>query len=405
MSEKTHLQSTSPDHDVTLHWFLPTYGDSRGITAGGHGAGNHVGNRKADLRYLTQLALAAETNGFDSVLIPTGAWCADAWVIASTLAAATERLKFLVALRPGLASPTLAAQQAATLADLSGGRVLVNVVVGGENHEQRSFGDHLDKAARYARAGEELAVIRRLWAGEAVDFHGDHVHVEGAALANPPAAAPPVFFGGSSDPALAVAGSAIDVYLTWGEPARAVAEKKARVDAAAARAGRTVDHGIRLHVITRDTSEEAWAEAARLQRGLDPREVRRIQEGLARSQSEGQRRMAELHGRGAGFDPAADPRSLEVAPNLWAGVGLVRGGAGTALVGSHDEVAERIAEYRDLGMRHFILSGYPHLEEAYHVGEGLVAALHRRGIGVTGRSGAADDALHDSPVPFLKETA
>lgn len=390
---------------ITLHWFLPTYGDSRGITAGGHGAGNHHGSRPADLRYLTQLALAAEANGFESVLIPTGAWCADAWAIASALVPVTERLKFLVAVRPGLVSPTLAAQQAATLADLSGGRVLVNVVVGGEDHEQRAFGDHLGKAERYARAGEELEVIRRLWDGGTVDYRGEYVDVEGAALAAPPGRdrRPAIYFGGSSAPALPVAGAHADVYLTWGEPPEAVARKKARVDAAAAEAGRpgALEHGIRLHVITRDTSEEAWAEAARLQRGLDPAQVRRIQEGLARSQSEGQRRMSELHGRGADFDPAGDPHALEVSPNLWAGVGLVRGGAGTALVGSHDEVAERIAEYRDRGLTHYILSGYPHLEEAYHVGEGLVPALARRGIDVAGRPAT------DTPsfIPFLKEPA
>lgn len=390
------------DNPVTLHWFLPTYGDARGITAGGHGSGNHHGTRPADASYLTQLALAAEANGFESALIPTGAWCADPWVTAARLAGATERLKFLVALRPGLASPTLAAQQAATLQELSGGRALVNVVVGGEDHEQRAFGDHLGKDARYARADEELDIVRRLWAGERVTLDGTHAHVVDAALASPPATAPPLYFGGSSAAALPVAGRHADVYLTWGEPPEAVAAKKARVDAAAARFGRAPEHGIRLHVITRDTAEEAWAEAGRLQRGLDPAQVRRIQAGLARSQSEGQRRMSALHGRGAGFDPAADPRALEVSPNLWAGVGLVRGGAGTALVGSHREVAERIAEYRAAGMRHFILSGYPHLEEAYHVGEGLVPALDRLGIAVANRPAAAP---RPTSVPFLKEPA
>ena len=132
-------------------------------------------------------------------------------------------------------------------------------------------------------------------------------------------------------------------------------------------------------MIARETSEQAWAEAGRLLSGLDPQTGAAAQANLARSESEGQRRMLELHGAGSAFD-SADPHSLEVYPNLWAGVGLVRGGAGTALVGSYTEVAERIAEYHALGLDHFVLSGYPHLEEAYHFGEGVRPQLARLGL-------------------------
>ena len=168
--------------------------------------------------------------------------------------------------------------------------------------------------------------------------------------------------------------------VTWGEPLAAVAAKSAWIRDLAEINGRTLDYGIRLHVISRDTSERAWAEADRLLSALDPATVERAQASLAQSESEGQRRMRELHGNGTNYAQSADARSLEVAPNLWAGVGLVRGGAGTALVGSHDEVAERIAEYAALGLDHFILSGYPHLEEAYRFGEGVRPALVRRGL-------------------------
>ena len=136
--------------------------------------------------------------------------------------------------------------------------------------------------------------------------------------------------------------------------------------------GRELRFGIRLHVITRNTAAEAWDQANRLLDGLDPAAIERAQDIQRASQSEGQRRMSALHG--------GRTDSLEVSPNLWAGVGLVRGGAGTALVGSHDEVAERIAEYYALGIDEFILSGYPHLEEAYQVGEGLIPVLRRRGL-------------------------
>jgi alkanesulfonate monooxygenase len=162
-----------------------------------------------------------------------------------------------------------------------------------------------------------------------------------------------------------------DVYLTWGEPPAAVDAKLRWMDGLAASAGRTLRYGIRLHVITRDTAHEAWLQASRLIEGIDEAMIRKVQEGLAHSESEGQRRMRELHG--------GSPGNLEVSPNLWAGVGLLRGGAGTALVGSHTEVADRIEEYAALGVSEFVLSGYPHLEEAYWFGEGVLPILRRRG--------------------------
>lgn len=281
-------------------------------------------------------------------------------------------VKFLVALRPGFISPTLAAQMASTFQRQTGGRLLINVVTGGESAEQRAYGDFLDKDARYVRTGEFLEVVRRLWAGDTVSLTGEHIHIADAKLARVPNPVPEVYFGGSSPIAGTVAAAHSDVYLTWGEPPAQVAEKIAWITELAHRAGRTVRFGIRLHVITRDTSELAWAEANRLLAGFDPAAVADIQKSLARSESEGQRRMLALH---AGASDA-----LEIYPNLWAGIGLVRGGAGTALVGSHEEVAERILEYHDLGIDEFVLSGYPHLEEAYWFGEGVLPRLAARGL-------------------------
>lgn len=401
--------------DITLHWFLPTYGDSRAIMAGGHGGGLHTGPREVDLNYLTQLVLAAEYNGFESVLTPTGAWCADVWITTAALIAKTEKLKFLVALRPGLSSPTLIAQQAHAFQRLSGDRLILNVVVGGEDLEQRAYGDHSTKEERYAKAGEVLDFIDRVWSegavgeggGESIDYHGDYLDIKGAHLTGPVQKRPPYFFGGSSAAGIATAAAHADTYLTWGEPVQQVGEKLASVDAAALAQGRAVEHGVRLHVIARPTEEEAWAEAQKLLDGIDPEAVRAVQNGLARSQSEGQRRMAELHGRGSDFTAGADARSLEIAPNLWAGVGLVRGGAGTALVGSYDQVAERLAEYRAVGASHFILSGYPHLEETFHVGEGIVPALQRLGLSVANHSSPEEldsESVHYS-TPFADASA
>jgi alkanesulfonate monooxygenase len=383
---------------IALHWFLPTYGDSRLIVGGGHGlpAGVAHSDRDASIDYLASIVRAAETFGFTGALIPTGAWCEDAFVTAALLARETTSLAFLVAFRPGLVSPTLSAQMAATFARHAPGRILLNVVVGGEAHEQRSFGDFLDKDGRYQRCDEFLEVVRGLWAGDTVSLDGEHIHVEEAALALPPNPVPPLYFGGSSKAAGPVAARHADVYLTWGEPPEAVATKLEWIRGLAAEQGRTVRFGIRLHTISRDTSEAAWAEADRLIGALDEDTVRNAQEGLHRSESEGQKRMLALHEQNRSAGTWNDARSLEVAPNLWSGVGLVRGGAGTALVGSHAEVADRIAEYAEIGIDEFIFSGYPHLEELYWFGEGVVPILRERGL----FKGQASSAAPAS-IPFV----
>ncbi|MFD3583597.1 LLM class flavin-dependent oxidoreductase [Streptomyces sp. NPDC058683] len=359
---------------LTFHWFLPTNGDSRHVVGGGHGTPATVSgrDRPPTVAYLSQIAKAAEDLGFVGALTPTGAWCEDAWLTTAMVSQHTERLKFLVAFRPGFVSPTLAAQMATTFQRQTGGRLLLNVVTGGESHEQRAYGDFLDKDARYHRTGEFLQVVRKLWEGKTVDLEGEHLRVEDAKLARVPDPVPEVYFGGSSPVAGEVAARYVDVYLTWGEPPAQVAEKIAWIRGLAAEQGRTLRFGIRLHVITRDTSEQAWAEANRLLDGFDPETVRSVQTGLARSESAGQQRMLALHG--------GRRDALEIHPNLWAGIGLVRGGAGTALVGSHEEVAARIKEYAALGIEEFVLSGYPHLEEAYWFGEGVLPRLAAEGL-------------------------
>jgi alkanesulfonate monooxygenase len=376
--EKREKREAGAPVGIVLHWFLPTNGDSRSDLSLGNAvgaAGSRVvegsTERAPDIGYIGQIARSAEQLGFGGALTPTSSWCEDAWIMTAGLTQLTRNFKFLVALRPGFLSPTLAAHMAATYQRISCGRLLLNIVTGGDDAEQRRFGDHLSKPARYRRAGEFLAVLRELWRGEAVDFKGEFFDVRAAKIIPAPVW-PDVYLGGSSPGALDVAARHADVYLTWGEPPGAVAEKLEAVRERAKAAGRELRFGIRLHVIARDTAEEAWAQAGRLLDGLDPAAIERAQAIQRASGSEGQRRMTALHG--------GRTDTLEVSPNLWAGVGLVRGGAGTALVGSHDEVADRIAEYHALGIDEFILSGYPHLEEAYSVGEGVMPALRSRGL-------------------------
>jgi len=372
---------------LTFHWFLPTPGDGRSLVGGGHNIprglavpsgreGTADRFRAPDIDYLAQIARSAERLGFDAVLTPTGTWCEDAWLTTAALIRETKRLRFLVAFRPGLLSPTLAAQMAATYQRISGGRLLLNVVTGGEKVEQARFGDHLSHAERYARTDEFLTVVKGAWSGEPFDFTGKYYRVEGATVAGGIDPVPELYFGGSSQPAGPVAAKHVDVYLTWGEPPAQVAEKIEWMRKLAAEQGRTLRFGIRLHTLSRDTSEEAWREADRMLAALDPAVIDQAQKNLAASDSVGQKRMRALHEK---FRSTGDPRTLEVSPNLWAGVGLVRGGAGTALVGSHTEVADRIEEYAELGITEFIMSGYPHLEEAYWFGEGVLSELRRRG--------------------------
>jgi alkanesulfonate monooxygenase len=250
--------------------------------------------------------------------------------------------------------------------------LLVNVVTGGDPVELAGDGLFLDHAARYEAAGEFLRIWRGILRGETVSFEGKHLRVEGATSLFPPVQQPypPLYFGGSSDAAHDLAAEQVDVYLTWGEPPAQVAEKIADVRARAAKHGRTLRFGIRFHVIVRETSEEAWQAAADLIKHIDDVTIARAQQTFARMDSEGQRRMAALHG--------GKRDKLEIYPNLWAGVGLVRGGAGTALVGDPDTVAARIKEYADLGIDTFVLSGYPHLEESYRFAELVFPLLPRK---------------------------
>ncbi|CAN5394151.1 FMNH2-dependent alkanesulfonate monooxygenase [soil metagenome] len=351
---------------MKILWFIPSHGDSRYL-------GTSQGSRIASFDYFKQIAVAADSLGYEGVLLPTGRSCEDPWVLAASLIDATKRLKFLVALRPGLVQPVQSARMAATFDRLSGGRLLVNLVTGGDAEELEGDGLFLDHADRYELSREFLTIWRetltRSHTGQAYDFDGDHLKVKGAKLLYPSLNTPypPIFFGGSSEEAHELAAQQLDTYLTWGEPPAAVAAKVADVRQRAAKYGRTLSLGIRLHVIVRETEEQAWRAAGELVSHLDESIVAAAQKKFSQMDSVGQRRMAELN-KGK-FNKANIREGLEVSPNLWAGVGLVRGGAGTALVGSPEQVAARITEYAELGLDYFIMSGYPHLEEAYRFAE------------------------------------
>ncbi|RYZ10362.1 MAG: LLM class flavin-dependent oxidoreductase [Myxococcales bacterium] len=354
-------------------WYLPTHGDGRNLAAGAFHRGERGGyHRPPSLDYLTQVALAAESAGFFGALIPTGPYCEDAWAVAAATAVSTRRLKSLVAFRPGFVLPAVAAQTVATLQRFTGDRLLLNVVTGGSSTEQRAYGDFLDHDARYERTDEFLSVVRGVWSGPGFNFEGRHYRVDNAGLTQPLERTPTIYFGGASAAAERVAAKHADVYLTWGETPPMLVPRIASVRDQAAKHGRKVRIGIRLHLISRDTEEDAWREAERLLQTIPPGAIEQAQKQFAASESVGQSRMVGLH-----HGKLGDARTLEVYPNLWAGVGLVRGGAGTAVIGSHEQVAARIREYESLGVDTFIFSAYPNLEEAVRIGEDLLPLLSR----------------------------
>jgi alkanesulfonate monooxygenase len=347
---------------ANILWFLPTHGDGRYL-------GTAYGGRPVDLNYLRQVAQAADALGYFGVLLPTGKSCEDSWIVASALAAQTEQLRYLVAVRPGLQSPAVAARMTATLDRISRGRLLINVVTGGDPIENKGDGIFMTHDERYEVTREFMAVYRDLLAGSTVDYAGKHIRIEGGRLLFEPYQKPhpPFYFGGSSTAGIDVAAEIIDKYLTWGEPPDPVRDKIRVANEAALAKGRRMSFGIRLHVIVRESAAEAWRAADRLISHLDDETIASAQSVFARMDSVGQNRMASLHG--------GRRDKLEVSPNLWAGVGLVRGGAGTALVGDPETVALRMKEYMELGIDTFILSGYPHLEEAYRFAELVMPLL------------------------------
>jgi alkanesulfonate monooxygenase len=341
---------------MEVFWFIPTYGDGRFL-------GTNEGARAVTPSYLRQLAMAVDDLGYSGVLLPTGRSCEDSWVIASSLVSVTKKLKFLVALRPGLMSPTLAARMTSSFDRNSEGRLLINVVAGGDPEELEADGLFLDHDTRYELTDEFLTIWRKLLQQEEVNYEGKHLRVKGARNFYPVVQKPypPLFIGGSSPAAIEVAADHCDVYLTWGEPPAQVEEKIKGVRAQFELQGRKVRFGIRLHVIVRDTDKEAWEQAEALIQYVDEETIAKAQKVYDRMDSHGQKRMTNLH--------QGERSNLEISPNLWAGIGLVRGGAGTALVGDAETVALRMKEYADIGIEIFILSGYPHLEEAYRFAE------------------------------------
>lgn len=380
---------------VELFWRLPTHGDGRKAhdkhTRGewnklppelrkAPGVRNGVADGFTYVDYLGQVARAAEINGFDGALVPTGGISEQAWIVAAALARETRNLRFLVAHQAGFTEPHFAAQTAATLQRITGGRVDINIITGGSSKAQRALGDFLDHDSRYARTGEFLDVFKRYWKEAPLNYKGDLYQIEDGGFKAPlnDAPIPGIYFAGSSQPAIEVAADHADVYLVWAEPIAGNVEQFDKVRAAAAAKGRLdkVRFGVRVDIIARETEKEAWDEARRLFETATAEsqalfsDLGRDNKKESTKESAGAQRQWALHqGRTDSFD------DLIVAPNLWAGMSILRGGPSCGLIGSHQQIADRLAEYVKAGASNFILASNPHLEEAYSVGEEVLPKL------------------------------
>lgn len=371
--------------DIRFGWFLPTAGD-----------GHYVGvapERKPTLDYLIQVSQAAEQAGFEFVLIPTGGACLDAWVVGSAIMSHTQTLRPLVAVRPGLVAPVLAARMTAALDILSDGRAMINVVTGSSIQDLEELGDPLaqEHDERYARAQEYLEVMKQSLSQTAGPAASEFTRKDEASLskvnnAQQPFSGkyyqfkraatmpttiqqpyPPFYLGGSSPAAIRTAVEYADTYLMWGEPHEWISQQIAEVEAARAKyeaetgTRRELRYGLRAQVLVRDSEEEAWAAAWNLISKVSPETSKYAQAAFAKTDATNQQRQNELREQ-------SQHNGFVAGPNLWTGLSTVRSGGAILIVGTAEQVADRLVEYAELGVSTFILSGYPHLEEGENFG-------------------------------------
>ena len=310
------------------------------------------------------IALAAERNGFDNILLPSGYTLGiDATAFAAGIAPLTERMRLLLAVRMGeLWLPQLA-RQIATIDRMLGGRLTVNII------SSDIPGETLESAPRYRRTLEWMHVLRTLLDGQPVDFHGEFVDL----TLDPPRAAtvsgrcPMFYFGGFSEAAKETAAEACDVFLTWPDTVAGVEATVNDMKERAARRGRSLRFGLRSHVVVRETPDAARAAATALVSRLDDQVGAAIRGRSLDAASVGVLRQAELRDQ--------SDRDGYVEANLWTGIGRARSGAGAAIVGDPDEVVAKLWAYRQVGIDAFILSGYPHLDECDRVGQHVLSRL------------------------------
>lgn len=376
---------------VEFGWFIPTTGD-----------GPRIGvkpERAPTLDYFVQVAQTAEQAGFEFTLIPTGGACIDSWIVGSMIAAQTTKLKPLVAMRPGLIAPVLAARMAASLDYLSGGRALINVVSGGSPDDLKATGDPLyeNHDDRYERTLEFLDIVKQVWTeshnldigalirgesgtgGQPVRYHGKYFDVDGGVSRPAPVQTPhpPLYFGGSSPAGKRTAAEMADVYLMWAEPIEWIRGQIAEMEQIREELfrkksiRRELRYGLRAQLVVRETEEEAWKAAWNIIGEADPALVSLSDRLHSRTDATNQRRQIELW-------KASEKDGYVIGPNLWAGLSRIRGGGAVAFVGTPEQVSDRLVEFVEAGISSFVLSGYPHVEEAQIAGRHLLPLVKRK---------------------------
>ncbi|MCM3721280.1 LLM class flavin-dependent oxidoreductase [Solibacillus isronensis] len=354
----------------------PTSGDSEyvGNQTSNKGAQTWSGvgvdsDREPSVDYITKVAQAAEKAGFSTLLLPIGGSCVDSLVAASHLTAHTKTLNYLIAVRPGSTAPTQLAKQYSSVNYWTNNRVFVNVVTGGAPKELENDGDFLSHTDRYKRTREYIEILKRLFNGETFDYNGEFYTLKGANLPLPVKNAPPIFFGGSSPIAKDVATDVADVYMLWGETLETTKEELETVVKLAKEKNRDLSYSVSFQVVLGETEEVAFENANKIISQVDP-EV--LEAKHANTVSNGAVGVSRLHQ----LMLESKDNNFVIAPNIWAGLTQVLSGNSIALVGTPQQVAERIVEFVDLGFDKVLLRGFPHLEVIEEIGEKVIPLVH-----------------------------
>ncbi len=361
----------------------PTSGDGEYLGKSGEGADAHVdawtgmggqNQRPPTLEYIRAIAQAAEKGGFSTLLLPTGTACLDSLVVASNLIAHTEKLNFLFAVRPGSTQPAIFAKQFATVNYWSGGRARVNIVTGGNPKELVAEGDSFDHSLRYQRTREYIQVLKKMFSGSSFDHDGDFFTLKNASLFPDSVSQPSsdIYFGGASEIGKDVASEVADVYMMWGETLENSRQLIEEMKQRAAAKNRNLSYSISFQVILGDTEEEAWNNANRLVQNISAEQAaEKSFQTKTVGEAQGVKRLHSL------MEQAKD-NNFVIGPNLWAGLTQVITGNSIALVGTPDQVTDRLVEYIELGFDKVLLRGFPHLETIEQVGETIIPRVKAR---------------------------
>ncbi|GAA1658345.1 alkanesulfonate monooxygenase [Citricoccus zhacaiensis] len=371
--------------EIDFGWFIPTMGDTARI-------GDPTSSTPPSLDLFTHIAQTAEDAGFTYLLVPVMPECYEAYISCAMVSARTQRIDMLVAARAGFIAPPVMAKMLSTFDQLSGGRLRVNLITGGDSAEMAADGLFYDHDERYDVLTETVEILKDAWTrDEPFDVDGRYFTARGVHVQPRPVQAPhpPLYLGGMSESARELCASHADVHLFWGDTPANIAKNVQDMTARAAAKGRTLDFGMRLQVIVRETEEQAWAAAEDLISAASAEHRESVQGRW--SESKANDRMKEL----------AQAEGHLVGEHLWSGIATVRHGAGIAIVGNPEQVADTIAEFVDAGCSSFCLSGYPHADEAARFGH-LVMPLLRERFAVKGaRPGGRDSAEDTTPAAAL----